>query len=421
MIRENDFWAALDIEGCDVYRSRGSTKFDTHLRVAEIGRNICFGKGGGSAPAADPQVGRAALMQAKTGEDWLTFAKEQFAESTVRQTAIDALSTRVTEQQIQSQDKANKWSAEDRDIAQAWGKENRDLAKNTFNDSLNKANSAREKGLEYEKSFNDRATKQYAFADEQQQRYKSTFQPVEDKLAKDAMSWDSDARQAEMAAQARSDVMNNAAIADQQRNRQMASMGVDPRSGRFDATGRANGLLTALSAAGAQNTARDTTRQQGIALRGQAAGIGQQVNSNAQQANAMGVQATGAAHQAALSGDAAAMQWNNLGLAARGVGSTSAGLASGSMGYDGLGLGVQAGSSALNSSIAASASANANTQVMAQGFQGAMNGYAGQASTLNNQYSNQISAQNTSNQAAQSKGQQNMAIVGTVGTIALAF
>jgi hypothetical protein len=50
-----------------------------------------------------------------------------------------------------------------------------------------------------------------------------------------------------------------------------------------------------------------------------------------------------------------------------------------------------------------------------------MQGYAGQGSTLNQQYSNQISAQNTSNQAAQAQGSQNMAIVGTVGTIALAF
>lgn len=316
MMRDHSFWNQLELEESGLFCGRGSLKFDNHLRITEMGRNICFGKGGGDAPDADPQVGQAALMQAKTGEDWLAFAKDQFAESSVRQKQVDKLTDAVTTQQL---------------------------------DDMRKASSR---------------------SDDQWNRYNTLFKPIEDRMISDAKNYDSPEAQAKAAAEAKADVMSNAAQAKQQNQREMASMGIDPRSGRFAGVDRGNDLSTALAAAGAQNGAREAVKATGMALREGVANFGRGATSTAAQQ---------------------------------------------------VGLGLQAGNSASGNQLGAENNWRANGQIMAQGFQGAQQGYAGQASTLNNQYSNQISAQGVSNQAAQAQGSQNMAIVGTVGTIALAF
>ena len=316
MMRDSSFWSQLELEENDLFFGRGSLKFDTHLRVTEVGRNICFGKGGGSAPDADPQVGQAALMQAKTGEDWLTFAKEQFADSTVRQDKVDALTNEVTTQQL---------------------------------DDMRKASTR---------------------SDDQWERYNTLFKPIEDRMVSDAANYDSPEAQAKAAAEAKADVMSNASQAQQQNQRQMASMGIDPRSGRFAGVDRGSDLSTALAAAGAQNSAREGVKATGMALREGVANFGRGATSTAAQQ---------------------------------------------------VGIGLQAGNSASGNQMSAENNFRANGQIMAQGFQGAMQGYAGQASTLNQQYSGQVSAQGVSNQAAQAKGSQNAAIIGTIGTVALAF
>ena len=79
-----------------------------------LGRNsgmrLYGSKGGGSAPAPDPLIGQAAMENAQLGKEWLAFAKEQFAVGNERQEITDALTGRVTEQQLESQDKAAKRS-----------------------------------------------------------------------------------------------------------------------------------------------------------------------------------------------------------------------------------------------------------------------------------------------------------------------
>lgn len=317
MMRDHDFWHQSDVEGGELFACHGSTKFETHLRVVEMGRHICFGgKGGGSAPDADPQVGEAAKMQAKTGADWLDFAKQQFAEAQPRQDALDKLTSQVTTQQL---------------------------------DDMRKASTR---------------------SDDQWNRYNTLFKPIEDRMISDAKNYDSPEAQAKAAAEAKADVMSNASQAQQQNQRQMASMGIDPRSGRFAGVDRGNDLSTALAAAGAQNGAREAVKATGMALREGVANFGRGATSTAAQQ---------------------------------------------------VGLGLQAGNSASGNQLGAENNFRANGQVMAQGFQGAMQGYAGQASALNQQQSIQNQAQGIDNQAAQAKGQTNMAIVGTVGTIALAF
>lgn len=380
-------------------------------------------KGGGAAPAPDPNIGLAALKEAQIGEQWLGFAKDQFDAGNIRQADMDALTTKVINSQMASQDQANQWAGEDRQIQSdyrdkydGWAEEDRALGKATKGDLDGYADEAIARGNQYGDRFDAQAANQYGFADEQQGRYKDTFVPIEDRIAKDAMEWDSPERQAEMAAKAKADVVGNAAQAEQAQQRQMASMGIDPRSGRFAGTTRANGLNTALAATGAQNLARDTVRQQGLTLRGQAAGIGQQVNQNSTAARGLGMQATQSGHTARVTGQSQAMQAKNLGLAASGVGNTAAQLGMGNQGggYNGINVGINAGNAAVGNQGAADASFRANGNVMAQGFGGAMQGYAGQASALNNLYGNQVQAWSAQQQANATSSAGIGSMVGTI-------
>lgn len=253
------------------------------------------------APAADPNIGKAAMMQAQIAGDWLNFSREQFAIANERQEGIDALTNRVTEQQLATQDQANTWAKEDRD------------------------------------------------------RYKTVYQPLEDQYIDQATNWDSQGRQDAAAAEARADVQSASEMQRQTSNRQMAAMGVNPNSGRFAGTQRAGETATALASAGAANNARDTVRQQGIAMRADALNMG------------------------------------------KGLPSQAAGSA---------GLGLSAGNSALGNNLSANQSWQNGLGIMTSGYGGAMQGYGSQASILNQQYANQLSAWNS---------QQNANAQGTAG------
>lgn len=161
-----------------------------------------MGKSTPSAPSPDPMIGKAAMKNAKIGEDWLDFMRGQATIS-------------------------NEWAAEDRE------------------------------------------------------RYQKVFQPLEDKFIKEADSWDSEQRQAKLAREARADVMGEAALAGEARSRSLAALGVDPTSGRYRGIERGADLDVALAAAGAQNVARNQARQQGVALRADAAGMGKGLPSQA--------------------------------------------------------------------------------------------------------------------------------------------
>jgi len=253
-----------------------------------------MGKKSSKAPAPDPNIGKAAVAQAEIAGQWLDFSREQFGIANERQIGIDAMTKEVTDQQLATQRQAADWATEDRS------------------------------------------------------RYKSIFQPMEDQYAEDAKNWDSAERQATLAAEAKADVLNNADTQRQAGTRRMAAMGVSPTSGRFAGIDRAAEVQTGLAAAGAQNTARNQSRQQGMAMRGDALNIGKGLPS----------QAAGAA-----------------------------------------GLGLTAGGQALSGKLAGNASWMGNNNIMAQGFSGAQQGYASQAGILNNQYQNQLSAWSAQNQA----------------------
>lgn len=253
-----------------------------------------MGTKGGSAPQPDPRVGQAALENAQLGRDYLAFSKEQFAAENKRNDEVAALAKEVANDQLAASKTAQQWSAEDR------------------------------------------------------ARYKTVFQPLQDELVNTAKTWDSAERQASRAAEARADVLNNAAAAATARQRSQAAMGVSPDSGRFAGVERAADTGTALAAAGAENNARSDVRKEAIALKGDAVNIGS------------------------------------------GLPSSAAGS---------LGLGINAGSSAAGTSAGAAAGYSRGIGIMQNGFQGAMQGYTNQANILNNQYQNQLNAWQAQQQA----------------------
>lgn len=258
--------------------------------VAQCGK----GGGGGGAPAPDPQIGQAAIMNAQVGKEWLDFAKEQFQVGNVRQEEMDELTGKVITQQLGTQDQQNKWALEDRT------------------------------------------------------RYKEVFQPLQDEFIDTAKTYDSPERQAEVAAEAKADVLKAADTQQQINQRTMASMGLSPASGRFQGIDRADKLNTALASAGTQNSARTALRDKAIALKADVINMGQGLPSQS---------ATAA------------------------------------------GLGLTAGNSVTGNSNQAMGSWRANVGIMGQGFGGAMQGYSNQATILNNLYSNQLQAWQTQQQA----------------------
>ncbi|AFN39135.1 virion structural protein [Burkholderia phage BcepMigl] len=271
---------------------------------------VFFKKDAGSPPPPDPNIGNAALEEMQLGRDWLSFAKDQFNVGNVRQQELDDMTRRVTEQQLATQDQANQWATEDR------------------------------------------------------QRYKDVFQPLQDEYIQTAKNYDSPERQEQMAAEAKADVQQSARQAADANTRQMASMGINPASGRFQGVTRAQDTLTALNSAGAANTARQQVRDKALALKADAINLG-----------------NGLPSQAASS----------------------------------AGLGLNAGNSATGNAGAANANWRANVGIVGQGYGGAMQGVGGGAGILNQQYGNQVSIWQSQQQAA---AQNASGLMGGLGTIA---
>ena len=264
-------------------------KIERKIAVIGRGRSVCFGGKGGSSSSStpDPQIGEAALKQAKTGEDWLTFAKETYADSIPRQDKMDALTEKVTNQQLETADQQSAWAEEDR------------------------------------------------------ARTQEVYQPIEDEYVQTAKDYGSAANQEKEAATAAADIRTATESQDATNQRQMAAMGLNPSSGRWAGQDRAADLTTALSTAGAKNAARISARDKGVALKADAVNMG------------------------------------------RGYASTAAQAAS---------TGLTAGNSAVGNTNTAMSSWRANQGIMAQGFQGAQQGYSGQANTLNQSWSNSLKA-----------------------------
>lgn len=132
---------------------------------------------------------------------------------------------------------------------------------------------------------------------------KNTFRPVEKKLVADAQKFNTREEFERQAAQAAADLARRGGIERATNARSMASMGVNPNSGRFQALGRRQALQQAALGAGATTKARQNAQAIGHARMMDAAGLGRGLPGASQGSYALASQnASGAASSAGASG-----------------------------------------------------------------------------------------------------------------------
>ncbi len=119
---------------------------------------------------------------------------------------------------------------------------------------------------------------------------KNTYRPVEQGIVADAMAFDTDAYRNQLATRAAADSGIAFNRQRQANERAMASMGVNPNSGRFQGMAGQTGLMQAANRAGAMTGARERAQQTGYARKLDAAGLGRGLSgaSTAAYGSAMG-------------------------------------------------------------------------------------------------------------------------------------
>ena len=103
---------------------------------------------------------------------------------------------------------------------------------------------------------------------------KETFRPLEQSLVADAQAFDTDAMRNQLATKAAADAGLAFGQQNQANERRMASMGVNPNSGRFQGMAQQSGLMQAGARAGAMTGARERAQQTGYARKLDAVGMG---------------------------------------------------------------------------------------------------------------------------------------------------
>jgi hypothetical protein len=180
-------------------------------------------------------------------------------------------------------------------------------------------------------------------------RYESVGMPAEDAMYKDASTYDTAAKREQAAGVAGTDVdMATAAAQDAQR-RNLARAGVNPADGRSLSMGQDAATTGALAKAGAMNGARQKVADMGIMLRKDAASFAKGMPGNAAQT---------------------------------------------------FGTAAMAGNGATGAAGAGINSANQTTQTNGAGFGTAIQGNNSAGSILNQEYSNNIQANNQGGLAA---------------------
>ncbi|OGT06100.1 MAG: hypothetical protein A2143_09230 [Gallionellales bacterium RBG_16_57_15] len=165
----------------------------------------------------------------------------------------------------------------------------------------------------------------YALADDYEAYMKGTFRPVEKSLVDEAMK-DQTSEAERLAGEAGAGVDQQFGVARANKAREMASMGINPNSGRWNAENQGSLDTQAAVKADSMNKTRTAGIQVGWAKRMDASSLGRNLSSN---------QAVSA------------------------------------------GLGINAGTSAINSAAAGGINARANAGLMNQGFGGAQNAFSG--------------------------------------------
>lgn len=163
------------------------------------------------------------------------------------------------------------------------------------------------------------ATKNAERGDDQWQQYKDVFQPIENKMAEEAMNYDSPEEVARREGLAAATVGRQFDNAQEQTSREMARMGVSPTSslGNTAMTDQAN--ARALATAGAVTKERNDTKLLGMSLRENAARFGRNQTGTgiaaSQAALQAGNSATGVMGAQSAQGNAAGNAQGLLGTA----------------------------------------------------------------------------------------------------------
>ncbi|WP_246806862.1 tail fiber domain-containing protein [Ensifer sp. ENS04] len=287
----------------------------------------------------------------------MSFAQDAFKVSSERQKELDALTKMVTDKQI------------------GLATDQLSLAKQNAVDQKALADRQFAYGKEISEEQRKVAREQFAWAKSDRERYEKTYKPIEDSFIKEATNYATDARQSEAAAEARADVRTAAGNQRAATERANASMGIDPTSGRFAGVTASSDMAATLAEAGAANSARQTVRDKGLALKADVANMGRGLPAQSASSASLGLGANNAALAGNASSTGLAMNAGNAGVA--GIGSAA-------------GMGIGAMGSGLSAYQANQGLYNASTNIMGQGFSGAMQGYAGMGSTLNTQYGLQL-------------------------------
>jgi hypothetical protein len=103
---------------------------------------------------------------------------------------------------------------------------------------------------------------------------KTTYRPLEQGIVADAQAFDTDAYRNQLATRAAADSGLAFNRTRQANERAMASMGVNPNSGRFQGMANQTGLMQSANRAGAMTGARERAQQTGYARKLDAAGLG---------------------------------------------------------------------------------------------------------------------------------------------------
>jgi hypothetical protein len=309
--------------------------------------------GGGGAPSPDPAISQAAVRQAQLGEEWLNFSKEQFAVSKTRLAEIDALtkSTAAAQLKLAQDHSAYTRTQTDRQLA---------LAEEQL--GINRGVAAKQM---------ESAAWQDGIAREDRKRYEEKYRPIEDQFIEEASTYGSAAKQAEAAGSAMADVRSAAAASRAGAQREAASLGINPSSGRWAGIDRAGELGTSLAVAGAGNNARTQVRDKGLSLKADIANLGRGVSSQALQTAQGAIGTQNSALTASNTGAGMVLANSNSAIANRGAAAS-----------------VE--SNAVATGLAGSLNANSqfigSTGIVGQGFAGASGGYAQQASALGDLY-----------------------------------
>jgi len=103
---------------------------------------------------------------------------------------------------------------------------------------------------------------------------KETYRPLEKGIVADAQAFDTDAHRNQLATKAAADAGLAFGRTRQANERAMASMGVNPNSGRFQGLGAQSALMQSANRAGAMTGTRERAQQIGYARKLDAAGLG---------------------------------------------------------------------------------------------------------------------------------------------------